>query len=85
LNYGRDYLSILGDGTGGEAYWEGLATTTTIRPYLDDLNMRLKHQYLLTFDAQPDRKGHFEHVSLKTEIPHVELLTADQAWVPGAK
>jgi hypothetical protein len=69
LNYGRDYLSILGDGTGGEAYWEGLATTTTIRPYL----------------AQPEKKGRFEHVSLKTEIPHVELLTADQAWVPGAK
>jgi hypothetical protein len=85
LNYGRDYLSYLGDETGGEAYWEGLATTTTFRPYLDDLSMRLKHQYLLTFEAEPQKKGRFEHVSLKTEMPHVELMTADQAFVPGEK
>ena len=85
MNFGRDYLSILGDGTGGEAYWEGLATAVTFRPYLDDLSMRLKHQYLLTLTAQPEKKGGFEHVRLRAENPHVELLTADRVWVPGVK
>ena len=84
-NRGRDYLSYLGDQTGGESYWQGLATSVSLKPYLDDLNTRLQHQYLLTLAAEPAAKGRFEHVKLETELPHVELMTADQVWVPASK
>jgi hypothetical protein len=85
MNFGRDNLSYLGDETGGEAYWEGLATSVTLRPYFDDLNLRLQHQYLLTLRAEPQKKGRFENLRLRTELPQVELMTQDQVWVPAAK
>ncbi len=85
MNFGRDNLSFLGDRTGGESYWEGLATSVTFQPYLDDLSARLTHQYLLTLTAPPARKGRFEQVRLRTEIPHVDLVSADRVWFPGDK
>jgi hypothetical protein len=84
-NFGRDNLSYLGDETGGEAYWQGLATSVSLRPYLDELNTRLKHQYLLTLSAKPEKKGRFERVHLRTELHDVDLMAPSQVWVPGEK
>jgi hypothetical protein len=83
MNFGRDNLSLLGDGTGGEAYWQGLSTSVSFQPYLDDLNVRLGHQYLSTLTATPEKKGRFERIRLRTEVKYVELLTAEQVWIPG--
>jgi hypothetical protein len=85
MNFGRDYLSLLGDQTGGEAYWQGLATSVSFQPYLEDLNLRLKNQYLLTLAAQPEKKGRFEKVKLRSEVPQVDLMAADQVWITGTK
>jgi hypothetical protein len=82
MNYGRDNLSYIGDETGGEAYWQGLATSVTLKPYFDDLSKRLKNQYLLTLTAEPEKKGHFERVHLKTELHDVDLMSPSQVWVP---
>jgi hypothetical protein len=81
-NFGRDNLSYLGDETGGEAYWQGLSTSVTLRPYFDDLNTRLKNQYLLTLVAPPQKKGRFERIRLQTELHDVDLMAPDQAWIP---
>jgi hypothetical protein len=82
MNFGRDNLSYLGDETGGEAYWQGLSTSVSLRPYFEDLNTRLKHQYLLTFTAEPEKQGRFERIRLKTELHDVDLMAPSQAWVP---
>ena len=84
-NFGRDNLSYLGDETGGEAYWQGLSTSVTLKPYFDDLNTRLKHQYLLSLTAPPEKKGRFERIRLQTELHGVDLMAPDQVWVPGEK
>jgi hypothetical protein len=85
MNFGRDNLSYLGDETGGEAYWQGLSTSVTLRPYFDDLNTRLKNQYLLSLTAPPEKKGRFERIGLQTEVHGVDLMAPGQAWVPGEK
>jgi hypothetical protein len=84
-NFGRDNLSYLGDETGGESYWQGLSTSVTLRPYFDDLNTRLKNQYLLTVIGPQEKKGRFERIHLQTEVHDVDIMAADQAWVPGEK
>jgi hypothetical protein len=81
--WGQSYLSMLGDQTGGEAYWEGFGTPVSFQPYLRDLTTRLSHQYLLTFLAQPGKKAELRPVKLSTEVPGAELVSADQAYVPG--
>jgi hypothetical protein len=82
LNFGRDNLSYIGDETGGEAYWQGLSTSVTLQPYFEDLAKRLKNQYLLTLKAEPEKKGRFERLHLKTEIHDVDLMVPSQVWVP---
>ncbi len=52
-NWGQTYLSELSDQTGGEFYWQGLATPVSIAPYLKDLAQRLNNQYLLTTAELP--------------------------------
>jgi hypothetical protein len=84
-NFGRDNLSYVGDETGGEAYWQGLSTAVTLQPYFDDLNVRLKHQYLLILTCAPEKKGRFERIRLQTELHDVDLMAPDQVWVPAAK
>jgi hypothetical protein len=84
INFGRDNLSRLGDETGGEAYWQGLSTSVSFEPYLEDLSVRLKHQYVLTIAAKPARKAQFQTVQLKTEMKQVELMTAEKIWLPAA-
>ena len=37
INWGQNYLSELGDETGGEAYWQGLRSPVSFDPYLKDL------------------------------------------------
>jgi len=81
INWGQNYLSQLSEETGGEAYWQGFGNPVSFAPYLDDLGEKLKHQYLLTFLAKPDKKPSLEPVKLRTEFHHVELLSADKAYV----
>jgi hypothetical protein len=48
INWGQDYLSELGELTGGEAYWQGDHNPVSFDPFLKDLALQLKNQYLLT-------------------------------------
>jgi hypothetical protein len=56
-NWGQNYLSELGDETGGEAYWQGISSPVSFDPYLKDLGQRLKNQYLLTVVPQDGKTG----------------------------
>ena len=46
MNWGQDYLSEIGDATGGEAYWQGTSNPVSFDPFLRDLTDRLLNQYL---------------------------------------
>jgi len=55
LNWGQNYLSELGEETGGEAYWR--SGQVLFDSYLDDLNQRLRNQYLLTLVPEAIKNG----------------------------
>ena len=82
--WGQLYLAQVADGTGGESYYIGFnGPAVSFAPYLDDITQRLGHQYLLTFLAKPPKKAGFQPVKLRTEVPNVDLVSADRVWVPA--
>lgn len=80
VNWGQNYLSELGDETGGELYWQGTASPVSLEPYLKDLTQHLENQYLLTVEA-PARKNELEPVKVTTNKPGVSLLTASKIYL----
>jgi hypothetical protein len=83
--WGQIYLAQVADETGGEAYYIGLnGPPVAFAPYLSDLASRLNHQYLLSFLAKPQKKAGLQRVRLTTEVPNVDLVSADRVYVPAA-
>ncbi len=85
INWGQNYLSQIADETGGEAYYLAYGAPVSFSPYLDDLANRLGRQYWLTFQAQPEKKAGFQQVKLQTEVPNVDLVSADRIYVPAGQ
>jgi len=87
LNYwGQIYLSQLAEETGGEAYYIGFTgTAPDFTPYLKDATLRMAHQYLLTFLAKPEKKSGMRSVKLRTELPNVDLVSANAVYVPASE
>jgi hypothetical protein len=82
INWGQNYLSELGDETGGEAYWQGSGSPVSFDPYLKDLTQRLRNQYLLTVVSQNAKSG-AEPVRVTTSLPGVSLTSAAKIYVPA--
>jgi hypothetical protein len=79
---GQVYLGQVADRTGGQAYYIGFnAPAVAFAPFLNDLSNRLKHQYLLSFLAEPEKKAGLEPVKLVSEVPNMELVAADRVYV----
>src|SRR6266404_6622239 len=84
-NNAQNNLSKLSEETGGEAFFLGTSAPVSFKPYLDELQMHLNNQYLLTFAGDGGPKGKLVSVRLKTEVAHAEFMHANQAWLPPAK
>jgi hypothetical protein len=80
INWGQNYLSQLGDETGGEAYWQGLTSPVSFDPFLKDLAQRLQNQYLLTVNARDGKSG-LAPVRVTSSGPGVSLMTASQIYI----
>lgn len=85
LNTAQNNLSKLSDETGGESFYLGTLAPVSFKPYLDELQMHLSNQYLLTFAGDGGAKGKFTGLRLKTEMAGTEFMHANQAWFPPAK
>jgi hypothetical protein len=83
INWGQNYLSQVADETGGEAYYLANENPVTFRPYLEDIESRLKHQYVLRFIPQPQKKPGLERVKLKTEVNNAELVGPQRVYIPA--
>lgn len=83
INWGQNYLSQVAEETGGEAFYLGFETPISFTPYLDDLNRRLNHQFLLAFFARPEKKAGLQRVKSRTEVPNAELVAAEKVYVPA--
>lgn len=73
------------DNTGGQSFFEVLATPISFAPYLDKLNQALNNQYLLTFliDRSTEKKGQFREIQVRTEQRNVKVSAPDAVFVPG--
>jgi hypothetical protein len=80
INWGQNYLSELGDETGGEAYWQGVHSPVSFDPYLKDLTQRLQNQYLMTVISD-DTKGGLEPVRVTTAVSGVSLVAASRIHI----
>ena len=81
---GQNAIARLAEQTGGEAFFLGLQAPVSFRPFLDRLQNSLDNQFLLEFGARPDRRAGLRSFSIDTQLPGVELLSADSGWVPAA-
>jgi hypothetical protein len=81
---GQNAIARLSDETGGEAFFLGLQAPVSFGPFLDGVQTALNNQYLLEFRAVPGRRAGAQSVSVSTEVPSVEIISAETAWVPAA-
>jgi len=84
-NRAQNNLSKLCEETGGEAFYLGTSTPVSFKPFLDELEMHLNNQYLLTFAGDGGPKGKLVTIRLKTELPQTEFMHANLAWLPPAR
>jgi VWFA-related protein len=85
VNYGQSNLAKMADGTGGEAFFQGLQTPISFSPFLDQLNVVLNNQYWLKFDTPRSKKknGEMRSIRVRTEQKDVDLSNATRVFVPG--
>ncbi len=55
--WGQNFLAELSDATGGEMYQTTIGPPVSFDPFLHSILNHLQHQYILTFEAAPERTG----------------------------
>lgn len=72
-------------GAGGQVLFDGAFVPISLAPFLNQLNVVLKNQYLLTFAIDRERKrgGELRPFRVQTEEHSVKLYAAKQVLVPG--
>ena len=85
INTAQNNLSKLCVESGGESYYLGTSAPVSFKPYLDELQIHLSNQYLLSFAGDGGAKGKFVGIRVRTELPQVEFMHANAAWLPQAK
>jgi hypothetical protein len=85
VNYGQSNLAQIADETGGESFFQGLDTPVAFTPFLEQLDMILHNQYLLTFTTarSTKKKGELRRFKVTTEQHNVEVSAAREILVPG--
>ena len=72
VNYGQSNLAKMADGTGGEAFFQGLQTPISFAPFLDQLNVVLNNQYWLKFET-PRSKRRMARCAASASAPNSEM------------
>lgn len=83
LTNGQNAMAKLADETGAESFFLGLQNPVSFKPYLDRLKMILDNQYFLVFQAMPGKKDSLQRINIRTEVPKVEIVSANNVWVPA--
>jgi VWFA-related protein len=85
LNNGQGCLARLALETGGASFQQGLQTPLDFAPYLKQIEDRLSHQYLLTFEPDLGRKADYARLQLAVEKNGVELRAPARIFLPAAR
>jgi hypothetical protein len=83
--WGQIYLARISEESGGESYYIGFhGAPVAFAPYLGDVSERLVQQYWLTFLTKPEQKAGMRRVRVTTELPNVDLVSADEVYVSAS-
>jgi len=85
--FAQDNLVKLTDQTGGYNFFEGVSTPVSFSPFLNQLNMVLHNQYLLTVGMPRSGKntGQLRPLELKIEQRNIDLKYPRLVVAPAAK
>lgn len=79
--WGQNFLSQLSDETGGEAYMIGFGSPVSFQPFLEQIRTQMEHQYLLTFDARPEKKSGLQPISVSIVEKDASIAAPDKVFV----
>jgi hypothetical protein len=85
VNLAQNNLDKMTDETGGETFYLCFTAPVSFKPYLEELQLHLSNQYLLTFAGDGGAKGKLLRIQIKTELPEVELSHANNAFINPSK
>ena len=80
-NGGQNLLVAVTEATGGIDFWEGTGNPVSFEPYFQNLRIRLRSQYALTFSAPLRGRPAAEQVQLKAAVPGAKIDAPQQVWV----
>lgn len=70
--------------SGGDAFFEGISTPVSFKPFLDQLDTILSNQYLVSFEPPDGAKpGRLIPIDVRVEQSHTKLLYPHHVMVPG--
>jgi hypothetical protein len=84
-NAGQNLLVMVTEATGGINFYEGMGNPVSFEPYFQNLRIRLRNQYALTFTAPLHGKPAAEQLQLKGSIPGAKINAPQQVWVSAAE
>ena len=82
--WGQNFLSELSDQTGGEFYTIGFGSPVSFQPFLEQILNLQRNQYLLTFEARPEKKAGFQPLKVILEGKDASVAAPQQVWVKAS-
>ena len=82
--WGQNFLSQLSDETGGESYYIGFGSPVSFQPFLEQISEQLKHQYILTFSAKPEKKSGMHPGKIAINEKDASIAAPDKVFVKAS-
>ncbi|MFL6416375.1 MAG: hypothetical protein ACJ74Y_11995 [Bryobacteraceae bacterium] len=79
--WGQNFLSQLADETGGDSYMIGFGSPVSFQPFLQSITENLKHQYRLTFAANPEKKAGLQPIRVESVEKNATIAAPDRVYV----
>jgi hypothetical protein len=79
--WGQNFLSMLSDETGGEAYMIGFGSPVSFQPFLQQIAAQWQSQYLLTFAAKPENKSGLQPLKVSVTEKDASIAAPNQVFV----
>jgi len=92
LRLGLSFFGMIAQGnlgqitsdSGGDAFFEGVSTPVSFKPFLDQLDTILRNQYLVSFEPPDGAKpGRLLPITVRVEQKNTKLLYPHNVVIPG--
>lgn len=83
-NAGQNLLAQVTEATGGISFWQGSGNPVSFEPYFQELRIRLRSQYALSFTAPLRGKPALEPLQLKANIPGAKISAPQLVWLDAS-